>query len=304
LKVPASLPTDFLPVDPRTPTTQPGELGMSSSRCAFPFGLVALVAALLPVPGLAQERPLREVIDTEVRAAWTREKITPAQPSTDAEFLRRVYLDLIGTVPTYEETVAFLDSKAADKRAQLIDRLLADARFAQHQADEWDFLLFGRNPPGYDTHKRDGFQTWLRSRFEKNIPYDVWVRELLKAEGNSVENGALYYVQYRNAPEDASEAIARTFLGVQLHCARCHDHPYEKWTQRDFYGVAAFLARLEVVTVGKKGNDTLYAIGERNSGDIQFIGPAKDATWAAGWCIRLIISAPRTRPRIRSCSTN
>lgn len=87
----------------------------------------------------------------------------------------------------------------------------------------------------------------------------------------------MYYVQYRNAPEDASEAISRTFLGVQLQCARCHDHPYEKWTQRDFYGVAAFFVRLEVVPVGKTGNDTCYAIGERNSGDIQFTGPAKDA---------------------------
>ena len=182
---------------------------MFSSRCVFPCELLVLAAALMlpPVRSVAQERPLREVIDAEVRAVWTREKVALAKPSSDAEFLRRIYLDLIGTVPTYEETVAFLDSKAPDKRTQLIERLLADPRFAQHQADVWDSLLFGRNPPGYDTHKRDGFQTWLRGRFEKNIPYDVWVRELLKAEGNSVENGALYYVQYRNAPEDASEAI-------------------------------------------------------------------------------------------------
>jgi hypothetical protein len=251
---------------------------MSSSRCAFLFGLLTLAAVLLlPARLPAQERLLREVIDTEVRAVWTQEKVSLGRPAADAEFLRRVYLDLVGTIPSYEETVAFLDSKAPDKRAQLVDRLLADPRFAQHQADVWDLLLFGRNPPGYDTHKRDGFQTWLRSNFEKNIPYDVWVRELLKAEGNSVDNGALYYVQYRNAPEDASEAISRTFLGVQLHCARCHDHPYEKWTQRDFYGVAAFFARLEVVPMGKKGNEPLYVIGERNSGDIQFVGPAKDA---------------------------
>jgi hypothetical protein len=241
-----------------------------------PF-LALLAAALSGGIGRGAEKPLRQIIDAEVRAAWEREKVTPAKPATDAEFLRRVYLDLAGSIPTYEETVAFLDSKEPAKREQLIDRLLADPRFAQHQADVWDLVLFGRHPPGYDTQVRPGFQAWLRGRFEKNIPYDVWVRELLRAEGNSVENAALYYAQYRNAPEDASEAISQTFLGVQLQCARCHDHPFESWTQRDFYGMAAFLARLQVVTVGRKGQAAMYAIGERSSGDIQFTGPAKDA---------------------------
>jgi hypothetical protein len=238
------------------------------------------VAALALSPGslFAQAKPLRDVIDTEIAAAWMREKITPAKPASDAEFLRRVHLDLVGTIPTYEETTAFLESHEGNKRELLVDRLLADPRFAQHQADIWDMLLFGRHPPGYDTDKREGFQTWLRGRFEKNIAYDVWARELLKAEGNSSENGALYFVQYRNAPEDANEAISQTFLGVQLHCARCHDHPFEKWTQREFFGMAAFFVRLEVVQVGKKGNETTYAIGERNTGDIQFTGSAKEAT--------------------------
>src|SRR5262249_33006792 len=240
--------------------------------------LSTAVTLVAPLHGLrAQNRPLRDVVDAETSAAWKRENVLPAKPGTDAEFLRRVYLDLVGTIPTYAETVTFLDNKEPDKRAKLVDRLLADPRYAQHQADVWDLLLFGRNPPGYDTHKRNGFQTWLRSRFEKNVPYDAWARELLRADGTSAENGALYYVQYRNAPEDASEAISQTFLGVQLHCARCHDHPYENWPERDFLGMAAFLARLEVVQVGKKGNENVYAIGERNSGDIQFTGPAKDS---------------------------
>jgi hypothetical protein len=251
---------------------------MHVTRAFLRFASVALSGLLLTATtACAEGRPLRDAIDAEVAAAWKQEKITPAKPAGDAEFLRRVYLDLAGAIPSHDETVAFLNSTEPAKREQLIDRLLADPRFAQHQADVWDMLLFGRNPPGFETHKRDGFQAWLRGRFEKNVPYDVWTRELLKAEGNSVDNGALYYVQYRNAPEDAAEAISQKFLGVQLHCARCHDHPYEKWTQRDFYGVAAFLARLEVVQVGKKGVENLYAIGEKNSGDIQFIGPAKDA---------------------------
>lgn len=242
--------------------------------------LVALgvpVAFLMIVPILlAAERPLREAIDDAVEVGWQKNKLTPSGPATDAEFLRRVYLDLIGTIPTWQETAAFLDSKEPAKRQQLIDRLLADSRFAQHQADIWDEILFGRNPPGFDTDKRDGFQAWLRKQFADNVPYDVWTRELLRADGNSVDNGALYHVQYRSKPEDAIEAISQTFLGVQLQCARCHDHPFENWTQRDFYGMAAFLARLDVVTVGKKGNLTIYAIGEKNTGDVLFTGSAKE----------------------------
>ena len=239
--------------------------------CAALVGL-----ALSGISVRAADRPLRDVIDARVQAVWKREKIEPAKPAGDAEFLRRVYLDLLGSIPTVEETIAFLDSKKPDKREKLVDLLLEDPRFAQHQADVWDMILFGRRPPGFDTDRREGFQAWLLKQFDKNVPYNVWARELLRAEGNSVDNAALYYVQYRNAPEDASEAISQTFLGVQLQCARCHDHPFEDWTQRDFYGMAAFLARLEVVGVGKKNNLTMYVIGEKNSGDILFTGPAKD----------------------------
>lgn len=241
-----------------------------------PVLLLSLLAFLTSDSRVLAES-LRAVVDREIVSAWKREKVTSAKPATDAEFLRRIYLDLVGEIPTYDETLAFLDSKDPEKRTKLIDTLLGDARFARHQMEIWDLILFTRNPPGFDTARRDGFQAWLKSRFEKNVPYDVWVRELLKAEGNSIEGGALYYVQYRSAPEDAIEVLTQTFLGVQLQCARCHDHPFEEWKQKDFYGMAAFLARLEVVSLGQKNNLAVYAIGEKNSGDIQFTGPAKDA---------------------------
>ncbi len=238
------------------------------------FGLWSLVTF-----AMADEASLRAVIDEQVQAVWRQEKITPARPATDAEFLRRIYLDLCGSVPTYDETVSFLADQSPEKRAALVDRLLADPRYAQHQADVWDLILFGRNPPGFDTDKRDGIQGWLRDQFAKNTPYDVIAQAILRGEGNTVDQGPpMFYVQYRNQPEDANEAISQIFLGVQLQCARCHDHPYETWKQTDFYGMAAFLARLEVVTVGKANNLTKYAIGEKNSGDILFTGPAKDQT--------------------------
>jgi hypothetical protein len=240
------------------------------------LGLSALLLALTPAI-YADYRPLRDTIDARVAAGWAGAKVQPAGPATDAEFLRRVHLDLVGEVPGYETAVAFLADSDPGKRGKLIDKLLGDGRYARHMADEWDLILFGRNPPGYDTDKRDGFRAWLRSRFETNVPYDAWAREVLKAEGTTADAGALYFVQYRNQPEDAIEAVSQTFLGVQLQCARCHDHPYEKWKQREFFGMAAFLARLDVVQVGKKGNQNVYAIGERNTGDVRFTGSAKTA---------------------------
>ncbi len=261
-------------------------------RAASGFALMAMAFAIMlammlgvvagPLAGGARtagadERPLRDVIDAELSLGWQREKVEPAAAATDAEFLRRVSLDLTGVVPTYDETVAHLNDQAADKRARLIERLFNDPRFARHQADLWDLILFGRHPPGYDTDKRDGIQRWLRDQFTANRPYDQWVRELLRAEGNSVEQGPpMYYVQYRNQPEDLTEVVTQTFLGVQLQCARCHDHPFESWKQLDFYGVAGFFARLQVVDVGKKDGLTMFAVGEKSTGDVLFTGPAKE----------------------------
>src|SRR5262245_28528400 len=239
-------------------------------RCLF------LLVLLTPAVH-AEDRPLRDIIDAEIAAGWEQAKVTPAQPAGDAEFLRRVCLDLTGVIPTYDETVAFLKDESPDKRQKLIERLLDDPRYAQHQADLWDLILFGRNPPGYETDKRDGIQRWLREQFAQNRAYDQWVRELLKAEGNSAEQGPpLYYVQYRNQPEDLNEVVTQTFLGVQMQCARCHDHPYEEWTQLDFYGMAAFFARLQVVETGKADGLTKFMIGEKSTGDVLFTGPAKN----------------------------
>lgn len=237
-----------------------------------------LFIVLLLSPALrAEDRPLHEIIDAEITAGWAKAKVTAAPLASDAEFLRRVSLDLVGVIPTYDETVAFLADSSPDKHQKLIDRLLDDPRYAQHQADLWDLILFGRNPPGYETDKRDGVQRWLREQFAQNRPYDVWVRELLKAEGNSAEQGPpLYYVQYRNQPEDLNEVVTQTFLGVQMQCARCHDHPYEAWTQLDFYGMAAFFARLQVVETGKLDGLTKFMIGEKGTGDVLFTGPAKN----------------------------
>lgn len=221
--------------------------------------------------------PLREQIDRHIARAWKAKQITPAAAANDAAFLRRVSLDLTGVIPTYAEATEFLDDPDPQKRAKLIERLLASPRYAVHQADLWDLVYFGRNPSGFGTRDRGEFQLWLRKQFRENVPYNVWANAILKAEGNSVDDGPpMFFVQYSRRPEDAAEAITQKFLGMQLQCARCHDHPFDDWKQTDFYGVAAFFSRLQVVTVGKKGRTNKYAIGERNTGDVLFTGPVTD----------------------------
>jgi hypothetical protein len=234
--------------------------------------LLALAGAL--APARAGEKPLRQVIDAEVRAAWQREKVTPPGRCNDATFLRRIYLDLLGTVPTYDEATRFLADADPQKRGKLIDKLLDDPRYAAHQADVWDLTLFGRHPPNPDaTRKRDGFKKWLADRFARNEPYDRWVRELLLAER---EGSELFYVQFRNQPEEAAVAVSKIFLGTQLQCARCHDHPYEPWTQRDFYGLAGFFVRLVVQGGGGPPGKQRYRIAEKSTGEVLFSGSVKD----------------------------
>ena len=182
-------------------------------------------------------------------------------------------MDLDGRIPTGLEVDQFVSSSDPRKKVQLVDRLLADPRYATHQADFWDLVLFGRNPPNPDvTRNRDGFKKWLADKFARNEPYDRWVRDLLLAEQDGSE---LFYVQFRNQPEEATIAVSRVFLGTQLGCAKCHDHPFDVWTQKDFYGMTGFFVRLVVQEAGSGMNKTL-TIAEKSTGEVLFSGTAKD----------------------------
>jgi hypothetical protein len=247
---------------------------MVPQRKSCPVRALLVLGCLFAVSAArAEDRPLRQLIDAEVTAAWQAQQIKPAPRADDAAFLRRLHLDLHGTIPTYEEAKQFLADADASKRQKLIDRLLDDPRFAGQQANVWDLVLFGRNPPNGDaTRKRDGFKKWLADKFAKNEPYDRWARDLLLAEQGGSE---LFYVQFRGQPEEAAVAVSRVFLGTQLQCARCHDHPFEAWTQRDFYGMAGFFVRLVVVEEGADGKRR-YKVGEKSTGEVLFTGAARD----------------------------
>jgi hypothetical protein len=238
---------------------------------------LSTVAILMTSPvAVGQEQSLSERIDQHVIQGWAAQKIAPAQASDDASFLRRVYLDLIGTIPTYEETRTFLADASPDKRSKLIDRLLDDPRYAEQQADMWEDVLISRTPLNPEASRsRSGFQKWLRARFAANAPLNGWVKDVLLAEGNSQDEGPpLFYAQFRAQPEETAVAVTRIFLGTQLACAQCHDHPYDSWKQRDFYGMAAFFARLVMIDAGGGMNNKKFVIGERRTGEVLFTGPA------------------------------
>jgi hypothetical protein len=241
-----------------------------SPRYSAPILIVLLAGS--PATLRAEETPLRQIIDGEMEAVWKREKVTPAGPADDAAFLRRIYLDLIGTIPTSDEAAQFLKDTDAKKREKLIDKLLADPRYATNQANVWNVVLFGRRPANLENdRKRDGFKKWLTARFEKNVAYDQIVRELLLADEEGTET---FYVQFRGQPEDAAVAVSRVFLGTQLQCARCHDHPFESWTQRDFYGMAGFFVRL--VVLDNPDAKKKYGLAEKGTGEVLFTGAVKD----------------------------
>jgi hypothetical protein len=188
-------------------------------------------------------------LDPLIEALWREAKVTPAPVADDGAFLRRVSLDLIGRVPTLDEAQAFLaDPSVADRRARAVDRLLGGREFAEHWGDLYADLLFGQERKVARLEKQYDPQSWLADAFHENRGYDKIAHALITATGDLRENGAAAFVIARSrgggGPEAVAGAAARVFLGLQIQCAQCHDHPYDKrWKQEDFYGLVAYFAR-------------------------------------------------------------
>ena len=172
--------------------------------------------------------------------------LAPAPPASDTEFFRRVYLDLNGVIPAASEVSTFLADRDLDKRAKLINQLLDNPRFGAHLAQVWTKVLL---PADALTDRADqvaGFTAWLRRRFAEGVRYDNIVADLLTTTGNSDRGGAaLFYTASGLKPEELAAGTSRIFLGVQIQCAQCHNHPFDRWKQEDFWSYAAFFARLQ-----------------------------------------------------------
>jgi len=211
----------------------------------------------------AMVRRIDEIINARLKA----EGIEPAARSSDAEFLRRVSLDLTGAIPRVADVRAFLADERPDKRARMIDRLLDSPAHATHMANTFRHIML---PGGMDIEQINnvvGVQNWLRQRFVENVRYDNLVSELLVATAGDDAGPALYYTSLELLPEKLAGSTARIFLGLQIECAQCHDHPFDHWKQTDFWGYAAFFARLRRPDMNQPG--VQMALVDIDEGEVQ-----------------------------------
>lgn len=182
-------------------------------------------------------------IDELVNAKLAKEKITPNKPASDEVFVRRVYLDVAGRIPTLHETTEFLKSSDPDKRSKLIDSLLASDGYVQNFYNYWaDILRLKSNMVGggQSLPAFHAYSNWLKDSLRTNKPYDQMVRDVVTADGKTYENGAVgFYIRDYNMPLDNMAVTTQVFLGTSMVCAQCHNHPFDKWTQMDYYQMAA-----------------------------------------------------------------
>ncbi len=228
-------------VDPRGRVrtgSAPGEAAITVHY----MGHVAAARFQVPRPDAPNPYPALPVNNTVDELVWAKLRlmgILPSELSSDAAFLRRLYLDVLGTLPTPAEVRAFLADPDPGKRTKVIDKVLDRPEHADYWAQKWaDILLVNRDKLGdrgsYEMHR------WLRSQFTKNRPYDQWVRELVAASGSASQVGPVNFFRASATPEEMARAVSQAFLGIRLECAQCHHHPFEKWGQDDFYGLVGY----------------------------------------------------------------
>lgn len=197
------------------------------------------------IPGFAwSSPPPANYIDDLVYAKLKQLQYLPSGTCSDEEFLRRVYCDVIGQLPTIEETQAFLIDQSSDKRSRLIDSLLERPEHAKFFALKWGDLLrlTTTHIGGSGAFK---YHRWVERAFETNMPYDRFARELISGTGSTLENPAANFYRTATDTQDCVESISQVFLGARLQCAKCHNHPFERWTQDNYYGMAAFFNRVQ-----------------------------------------------------------
>ena len=227
-----------------TAGTFPGE----ASIMVRYMGQIATWNTIVPRAGAIDPRawdavPTRNFID---ELAWQKLRhvnVLPSEPAADATFLRRASLDAIGRLPAPDEARRFLADTRADKRDRLIDELLSRPEYADRWANLWADLL-RPNPYRVGIKPTLSLDTFLRDAFASNMPYDRFAAEFLTATGSVWRNGAAVIYRDRRSPEEIVTMVSQLFLGVRLECAKCHQHPFEVYGQADFYGLAAYFARV------------------------------------------------------------
>jgi len=210
--------------------------------------------ATIPLGGEPPSTPApKNFIDEHIFERLTLMRIPPSGDATDSEFVRRVTLDIAGRVPTLEETRDFLASSDPEKRARKIDALLASTDYADFFAGKWAGILRNKVGRGREWKTRDShaFHAWIRTSLIENKPYDQFAAELIQASGKVVDNPAVNWYRVVADEKERMENIAQVFLGVRMKCAQCHHHPYEPWSQEDYFSFAAFFSTIELKNIRK-----------------------------------------------------
>jgi hypothetical protein len=222
-------------------------------------GRVAVFSAAIPMGApVGPLPPEKNFIDTAVFANLKELGIPPSPVCDDAVFLRRVTLDIAGRLPTEEEAKAFLANKDPNKRDQWIDELLRSPDYADFFAGKWTAVLKNRRDDTSDISANFAFHAWVRDGLLANKPYDQFVRELLGATGTIISNPPVAWYKRVKEPKNQIEDVAQLFLGVRMQCAQCHHHPFERWSQDDYYSLAAFFSQVGRKPSGVRGEDLIF----------------------------------------------
>ena len=213
-------------------------------------------------------QPRINFVDELVYEKLSQIQVRVSEPAPEHIFLRRAYTDITGRLPTPDEARRFLDSDAADKKAALIDDLLRQPEYVDHWANQWADLL-RPNPYRVGIKAVLNYDNWIREQFRDNVSYDEFARRLITAKGSTWHNGAATLYRDRRSPDEIATLISQLFLGVRLECAKCHHHPFEKWSQHDFYSFAAYFGK-----IGRKGTGLSPPIS--GSEEIMFVSNKGD----------------------------
>jgi hypothetical protein len=293
------------------------------ARLVWAAGLGALLLTGSRIPAAAPPRSaahdaqvLAGEIDDLIARRWAEARVTPAAAADDAEFLRRVFLDLGGRIPSVEETRTFLADSRADRRARLVERLLTGPRYATHFTNVYRALLIPEAGNNFQVRLQQGtFEAWLKGELSRKIGYDRMVRDLLTTRigGGGIGPLALadianpspltFYLAKEFRPENLAAGTARVFLGVSVECAQCHNHPFADWKREQFWGLAAFFAGVRsqqlmdfrLPSPEEPDKHELAIPGTGKTVQARFLD-GKEPTWKAGRSARTALAEWVTSP--------
>ena len=222
-------------------------------------GQVAVATVAVPLGVPVDKIPVaKNFIDEQLFANLKQIGIPPSAICDDSTFLRRVTIDIAGRLPTQKEVAEFLASTASDRRDHVINRLLRSPQYADYFASKWTPLLKNRRDAANDITSNFAFHAWIRDSLLANVPYDQIVRELLAATGTVIGNPPVAWYKRVKDPKEQLEDIAQLFLGVRMQCAQCHHHPFERWSQNDYYSLAAFFSQIGRKPTATRGEDLIF----------------------------------------------